>query len=325
MQQLRHCSYAILLILAALHVVTGIKQASASPIGGEESLKPLPQSIEYNRDKAKLGKRLFFDTRLSSDGSISCASCHIPEHGGAEPRVVSTGVHGHKGAMNAPSVYNAYFNFRQFWNGRADNLQKQAAGPLSNPIEMNFSEQELERYINADKSYAQSFLKIYGVEHATATEVTDAIAEFEKALITPNALFDRYLRGEVELEPDQAEGYRLFKSLGCITCHNGINIGGNSYQYLGAVNPVPHNDGSGDLYSRTGNEFDKNRFKVPSLRNIALTAPYLHDGSQPALRDVLKIMAYHNISFRLTEQEIDYLIAFLNTLTGETPEIMKQP
>ncbi len=287
-----------------------------------EPIRPLPREPEYDHPRAALGMRLFFDTHLSSDGQIACASCHIPAMGGAEPRPVSVGVEGRRGNTNAPTVYNAYYNFRQFWNGRAADLREQAAGPLHNPKEMNMEESQLEARVNGNE-YRADFAAIYGERRYGLSEVTDAIAEFEKALITPNARFDRWLRGEIELSEGERRGYRLFKHLGCVTCHNGINIGGNSYQYLGAVVPMEWQEGMADRYAVTGDPKDKNRFKVPSLRNITLTAPYLHDGSQATLREVLETMALHNIGFTLEPHEVDALLAFLRTLTGETPAILR--
>ncbi len=290
-----------------------------------QPIRPLPQQIAYHPIKAELGKRLFFDKRLSADGSISCASCHDPDHGGADPRPVSTGVYGRKGTINAPTVFNSYFNFRQFWNGRAGDLKEQAAGPIHNPLEMSMTESEVEKQVASDPVYLRLIEAAYGTRKVRFEQLMDAIAEFEKALLTPDSKLDRYLRGETELSEEESEGYRLFKSLGCATCHNGINVGGNSYQYLGAVIPSDIEPQGGDRYSLTKKPFDKNRFKVPSLRNIALTAPYLHDGSQKDLNEQVLLMGYHNLGFRLEADEIRVLVAFLNTLTGKHPAILGGP
>ncbi len=288
-------------------------------------LAPLPQQLDYHQAKAQLGLRLFVDPKLSADGRVACVSCHLLDAGGAESKTVSTGVFQRQGRMNAPSVFNAAFNFRQFWNGRALDLQEQALGPLHSRLEMDMTEDAIEAYLNAQPYYRQAFEAIYGQGPAGVDQLTDVIAEFQKALITPNARFDRFLRGEIELSAAEQAGYLLFKSVGCVTCHNGINIGGNSYQYLGAVHPVEHHPEHGDLYQRTGREFDKNRFKVPSLRNVALTAPYLHDGRAATLGEALDTMAYHNLGFRLDPDQQASLVAFLNALTGETPRILTEP
>ena len=297
---------------------------ACAPAAADEPIQPIPREVVYDAEKAELGKRLFFDPRLSRDGRVSCATCHDPAHGGAEPRATSQGVFEREGAMNAPTVYNAYFNFRQFWNGRAKDLKEQATGPIHNPVEMDLSPEEVERTLNADEHYLERVRTLYGSDRVTLDQVADAIAEFEKALTTPDAKFDRWLRGETELAAEEKEGYLLFKSLGCISCHNGVNVGGNSYQYLGAVNPVQEPPSGGDLYARTGREFDRNRYKVPTLRNIALTAPYLHDGSRATLEQALATMAYHNLGFVLSEEETGKLSAFLHTLTGETPAILRE-
>ena len=289
----------------------------------KEPITPLPQTIKYNKDKALLGKYLFFDPILSKDKSVSCASCHDFDHGGADPRPVSIGVGGKKGRVNAPTVYNSYFNFRQFWNGRAKDLKDQANGPVHAPNEMAMDAKTIERRLNNNKFYKKLFKKVYKTDNIKYWMVLDAIAEFEKALITPNSKFDRFLRKETNLSPLEKKGYLLFKQLGCITCHNGINIGGNSYQKIGAINPYDKAP-VGDRYEITKREFDRYRYKVPSLRNIVLTAPYFHDGSVETLQEAIDKMAYHNLGFRLSEEEKKALIAFLKTLTGEKPKILKE-
>ncbi len=288
-----------------------------------EPILPLPRTVAHNRPMAELGKKLFFDKRLSADGKVACATCHDPAHGGADPQATSTGVYAQRGAVNSPTVFNSYFNFRQFWNGRAQDLKEQAAGPLHNPMEMAMTPVQVEQYLNTDPGYRQDFAAVYGPGPIHFEQATEAIAEFEKVLITPDSKLDRYLRGEIRLAPEEAAGYRLFKRLGCVTCHNGINIGGNSYQYLGAVIPVDIDARGSDRYALTGEPFDRNRFKVPSLRNIALTAPYLHDGSGKDLETLVGIMAYHNLGFPLSADETRKLLAFLGTLTGQMPEILQ--
>ncbi len=286
-----------------------------------EPIKPIPKTIEYDRKKAELGKLLFMDPQLSSDKRVACVSCHSFEHGGADPRPVSIGVHGASGSVNAPTVYNSYFNFRQFWNGRAKNLKEQASGPLHNPIEMGMVTKEVEKYLRSNGYYRKIFLDIYKKE-PTHDDALDAIAEFEKALITPDCKFDRFLRGETELSESEKRGYRLFKTLGCATCHNGINIGGNSFQKMGLIFPYPWKESFPDRYHITGTPDDKNVYKVPTLRNIALTAPYFHDGSVPTLELALQKMAYHNLGFDLSAEEVRDLTSFLKSLTGKKPAIL---
>jgi cytochrome c peroxidase len=283
-------------------------------IWSSEALQPLPQSVPYDRQKALLGRRLFLEKRLSRGQDVACVSCHQPDKGGADGKRRSTEV-------NAPTVYNAIYNFRQFWNGRPADLVAQAAGPFHNPAEMAMDPAQVEQRLSEDAEYPQAFKGVYGKERIEFNDVIDAILEFEKALITPNAKFDLYLRGEAELSKLEAHGYRLFLSLGCVACHNGLCIGGNSFQYLGAVQPLPHDVDKGDRFDLTQDPFDRNRFKVPSLRNIELTAPYLHDGSQDTLEQVLRLMAYHNLGFDLSQQQVKELSGFLRTLTGERPAI----
>lgn len=306
-------------------ILLGGSLLPGSALFAMEPIQPIPQHVEYDKQKAALGKMLFFDPILSQDQTVSCATCHNPETGGADYRTVSEGIFNRPGKMNSPTVFNSYFNFRQFWNGRADDLASQVSGPLHNPVEMGLTLEEVDRRLNRHPEYPRQFKTIYGKSRVEIDDMADAIAEFEKALYTPNAKFDRYLRGELELDKTAQDGYRLFKKIGCAACHNGINIGGNSYQYLGAVIPVEWRKDQGDLHQRTGDPFDKNRYKVPSLRNIALTGPYLHDGSAATLNKVLKKMAFHNLGFELSEDQLTLLMAFLNTLTGDMPAILDTP
>jgi len=289
----------------------------------QEPIQPIPKHLSYNHAKAVLGYRLFIDPALSADGTVACVNCHSFGHGGADPRPVSVGVHGKKGHVNAPTVYNSYFNFRQFWNGRAKDLKEQAGGPLHNPIEMAMRPRQVEKYLNQNGQYRRLFQEVYA-RAPRYTDALDAIAEFEKALYTPDCRFDRYLRKEADLTPLQKRGYDLFKTDGCITCHNGINIGGNSYQKMGLIIPYPWSAKAPDRFRLTKNPMDKNVFKVPTLRNIVLTAPYFHDGSAKTLKEALQKMAYHNLGFELDKKEIEALEAFLKTLTGRTPAILKE-
>jgi len=180
----------------------------------------------------------------------------------------------------------------------------------------------IEERLNKNSFYKKLFKKVYGSDKIEYWMVLEAIAEFEKALITPNSKFDKYLRGETKLSEIEKKGYLLFKKLGCITCHNGVNIGGNSYQKIGVINPFPK-ESVGDRYEITKREFDRYRYKVPTLRNIALTAPYFHDGSIKTLEEAIDKMAYHNLGFRLSKDEKEAIVAFLNTLTGEKPKILE--
>ncbi len=288
-------------------------------VWAHEPITPIPLSIPHNPQKAALGKELFADPILSKDRTVSCLSCHSPANGGGDGRSVSIGIHQLKGSMNSPTVLNSVFNFTQFWNGRAKNLQEQVLGPIHNPVEMGLSKQEAVARLSSHPRYNEAFKKITKRDVITADDITEMIAEYEKTLITPNGKFDLFLKGKTALSPAEQEGYTLFKTLGCITCHNGINVGGNSFQKMGVIFPVKRNKNIQDRYTLTNREIDKNVFKVPTLRNIALTAPYFHDGSSPTLHDAVKKMAYHNLGIQLTREENDALIAFLRTLSGKIP------
>ncbi len=291
-----------------------------------EPIEPLPTTLDgINLEKAKLGRTLFLDPILSSDGTISCASCHSFEHGGADKRDVSLGVQGRKGDIQSPTVYNSRYNFKQFWNGRVDSLQDQATGPLTAHSEMDMSPEKIEKVLNKNLYYLKQFKKIYHKSHITIDDVVDALVTFEMTLVTPNSRFDRYLRGELELSEDEKRGYSTFKALGCITCHNGINVGANSFQKMGLFKPYKYNTKFPDRYAHTNKEYHKNVYKVPTLRNITLTAPYFHDAQAKTLEEAVKMMATHNLGISITQQEVDDIISFLKTLEGERPMILDLP
>ncbi len=290
-----------------------------------EPISPIPKTVEYNKAKALLGKKLFYDTLLSKNNTISCVTCHNLRSGGADSRKVSRGVYGRLGNIQAPTVYNARYNFKQFWNGRAANLKEQAEGPLKNPNELGMSPQLIEKRLNASKTYKKLFYQVYHSSRITFNEAIDAIVEFEKALITPNAKFDRYLRGETTLNSDEQEGYRLFKQYGCITCHNGINIGGNSFQEMGTFFSYHTNASYPDRADVLKNKKYHNVFKVPTLRNIALTSPYFHDGSAKTLLKAVKAVSHYNLGIEVLLDDAQKIVAFLKTLTGEKPKIVKNP
>ncbi|MDQ7055216.1 MAG: cytochrome c peroxidase [Persephonella sp.] len=262
---------------------------------------------------------------LAKDNRTSCAYCHdLYNKCGTDHKPVSEGFHDKKGNANALTVFNTVFNFRLFWNGRAENLVEQIYGPVQNPLEMNMSIKEVEDRLNNSPFYRKKFRKVFGTDRIKFEHVAQAIAEFEKALITPDSKFDKFLRGEIKLSEEELEGYKLFKKLGCISCHNGVNLGGNSFQKVGIIHPYPRHKNTPDRYQITKNEFDKNVFRVPSLRNIDCTHPYFHDGSVRTLEEAVQIMAYYNLGFKLSENEIQKIIAFLKTLRGKLPEILKE-
>ena len=285
------------------------------------TIKPIPFEIKVDDKKVKLGKELFFDTILSKDGTISCSTCHDLQNGGDDGLKFSVGIRGQVGTINSPTVYNAVFNFRQFWDGRARDLKEQVFGPIENPVEMGHSMDLTVKTLKKNKAYLKEFNDIYS-NGITTENVADAIAEFETALITPNAPFDRYLRGDKQAISQEAqEGYRLFEAKGCVICHHGVNIGGNFYNKFGIYKDAnSHNLGR---YNITKREEDKYVFKVPSLRNISLTSPYMHDGRFDTLHDAVEFMTEHQLGRFMKSEEIDAIVAFLKSLTGEIPEIVK--
>jgi cytochrome c peroxidase len=292
-------------------------------LNAKEAITPLPKTVQFDYKKAKLGKELFFDTTLSRDNSTACISCHNIYDGGADARIVSRGFNGQKGNIQSPTVLNAVFNFKQFWNARANDLYEQANGPLTNPVEHNMTPNLVVKRVSKNIKYKQKFEKIYK-DGITYKNVIDAIVEFEKALVTPDSKFDKYLRGEIKLNQNEKRGYELFKQYGCISCHNGRNIGGNLLAKIGIFEPYINNKEYPDRYDITNDKSDINVFKVPTLRNIALTSPYFHDGSQKTLKDAIHAMGYYNLGIELQAQEIQYIEDFLKTLTGNLPKIANE-
>ncbi|MGA1847177.1 cytochrome-c peroxidase [Deferribacter abyssi] len=289
-----------------------------------EIITPIPRKISYNKAKALLGKKLFNEKMLSKDKKVSCASCHVLYDGGTVHKRFSKGVFNRELLVNIPTVFNCVFNFRQNWDGSAKDLKEQAAMAIKGFLEMDMTEKEVEYRLNKSLKYRDLFYHIYGTKEIKFEYVIDAIAEFERALITPNSKFDKYLRGEIKLSKEESEGYSYFKSLGCITCHNGVNVGGNSFQKIGLIVPYKWNKNTPDLFSRTKDIDDKNVFKVPTLRNIELTYPYFHDGSAKTLEDAVEKMALHNLGFNIEKDKLSKICIFLKTLTGELPEILKE-
>ncbi|QFR49153.1 cytochrome-c peroxidase [Sulfurimonas lithotrophica] len=282
-----------------------------------QPIMPLPLSISVDEKKAQLGKELFFDTILSLDNSVSCATCHDIEKGGDDGLVFSIGINGRQGDINAPTVFNSIYNFRQFWNGRAKDLKEQAKGPIENPLEMGNNFGNLIEVLS-NTPYRKRFNALYK-DGITADNIADAIAEYEKTLITPESAFDKYLNGDEDaITKEQKEGYEVFKDVGCITCHHGINIGGNLYNKFGVIESATSKRKG--RYEVTQNKEDIYYFKVPSLRNIEKTAPYLHDGRYDKLEDVVKFMSKYQLGRAITDTEIDKIVKFLHSLSGKIPQ-----
>ncbi len=289
-----------------------------------ETVRPVEDSVAVDMRKVVLGDLLFHDVRLSVDNTVSCATCHALNTGGVDNKQFSEGVGGQKGGVNAPTVFNAHYNFVQFWDGRAATLAAQAGGPPLNPVEMaHKSFDDICARLNEDEGFKKAFTEVYP-DGITEANITDAIQEFERTLLTPNSRFDKYLKGDMAaLSAEEIAGYELFKKYNCATCHVGENLGGQSYELMGIKadyfadrnTEITFEDHGRNKETKT--ERDMHRFKVPGLRNIALTAPYFHDGTKQTLEEAVRDMAKYEVGVNLSEEETARLVAFLHTLTGE--------
>jgi cytochrome c peroxidase len=310
--------------------------ASTDPLilRAQQVFKPIPLKAPElpgnpaTADKVALGTMLYFDPRLSATHSISCASCHNLGLGGADNSPTSAGFHGTRGGRNSPTVFNAAYNFAQFWDGRAKDLEEQAGGPMVNPVEMASPKQHVAQQLAALPQYRTDFTRAFPGEPSPVTlaNAQKAIAVFEATLITPNAPFDRFLRGDATaLDASQKAGLTVFIDKGCSSCHAGVNMGGTMYAKFGAVAaPAARDRPAGDKGRSgvTGKAADDYQFKVPSLRNIALTAPYFHTGSEQDLAQVVDVMARAQLGQTLTSVETASIVAFLQSLTGDQPRIV---
>jgi len=289
-------------------------------LNATELITPIPKIISYDIKKAVLGKKLFYENKLSHDNSISCASCHILEEGGDDNIEVSYGIDRKKGTRNSPTVFNSRYNYYQFWDASVKTLEEQVRGPMHNPVEMGSNFDEIINKLKKNKYYYDEFNKIYG--EINENNIIDAIVEFENTLITPNSRFDNYLNGNRNaLTKIEKIGYSNFKKYGCISCHNGINIGGNIIQKIGIMSSYSSKDLG--RYMVTKNNKDKYYFKVPSLRNVNITAPYFHDGKIKTLSEAVTLMTKYQIGFEITNDELESIIAFLKTLTGDQTLLIK--
>ena len=298
----------------------------------QHALQPIPDSLATDIRKVTLGRKMYNEARVSLDGTLSCATCHVIDQGGADSRGTRTseGIYGQFGGINAPTVLNAAFNVEQFWNGRAHTLADQAAGPPVNPVEMGDQtwEQICER-LSQDASLVAEFQSIYP-EGITQATVTDAIAEYEKTLITPNDRLDQMLKGdENALTEEEKKGLAAFMDNSCAVCHVGKTLGGQSFETLGIYedyyaareqsNPdIVYNDDDKGLAGFTGDTADLHRFKVPGLRNISKTSPYFHDGTQATIEDAVRAMFRFELGVKeAPESDVASISAFLRTLDGE--------
>ncbi len=285
-------------------------------------IQPIPREMEIDTRWLSLGKALFMTPLLSKDNTISCSSCHAIDFGGDDGFPVSTGINNAKGERNSPTVLNSSFSFRQFWDGRAASLSDQISGPVHNPVEMGSTWAEIVKKLDSDSYFRKSFYSL-DPQGVTRENIVKAITVFEESLITPNAPIDRFLLGDNNaLSEQQQRGLGHFMNHGCTTCHQGINIGGNMYQKLGRVNIIPEILVE-DLgkYELTKQEQDRNVFKVPSLRNVAETGPYFHNGAVDNLPQAVRIMASAQLGRDLPDDEIEDIVALLHAFSSKVIEV----
>lgn len=287
----------------------------------DEPIKPIAPYVTKDPAKVELGKKLYFDPRLSKSGFISCNSCHNLSMGGSDNLTSSIGDHWQQGPINAPTVLNSSMNVAQFWDGRAKDLKEQAGGPIANPKEMGFTHELAIKTIESIPQYQDEFKKVYGKDKVDIDMLTDAIAEFENTLVTPDAKFDKWLKGDdTALTETEQKGYKLFKDSGCVACHNGVAVGGASFQKMGLIEPYKTSNPAEGVAGVSKKDEDRFKFKVPTLRNVELTYPYFHDGGAATLEQAVTTMGKIQLGKQFTDEEAGNIVAFLKTLTGKQPD-----
>ena len=304
-------------------LAAAIAGVSFSVLAADEPIQPLRPVQQINLAQVELGKKLYFDPRLSKSGFISCNSCHNLSMGGTDNLKTSIGHNWQEGPINSPTVLNSSLNVAQFWDGRAADLKAQAGGPIANPAEMAASHTLAVDVLASIPEYVIEFKQVFGQDQITIDEVTQAIAEFEKTLVTPNSRFDQWLLGDQDaLTANELAGYNLFKTSGCVACHNGPAVGGNSFQKMGVVEPYQTTNKAEGMAAVTGKDADRFKFKVPTLRNVALTYPYFHDGAARTLTEAVDTMGRLQLGKKFTPEENAMIVAFLKTLTGDQPRFL---
>ena len=310
-----------------MNIRLGILSASAIlasamwvPAQSTEPIQPIRAAKVSNPSMVELGKKLYFDPRLSKSGFISCNSCHNLSMGGSDNLKASIGHNWQKGEINAPTVLNSSMNLAQFWDGRARDLKEQAGGPIANPGEMAFTHELAVKVLESIPAYVGEFEHVFGSRAIDIDKVTTAIAAFEETLVTPNSRFDKWLAGDAKaLSDTEVEGYRLFKTSGCTACHNGPAAGGTSFQRMGLVEPYRTDNPAEGRVAVTGRDADRFNFKVPTIRNVELTYPYFHDGAAETLSQAVDVMGRVQLGKRFSSDENARIVAFLKTLTGDQP------
>lgn len=294
-----------------------------------------PKDNPYTAEKAELGRLLYFDKRLSADGTVSCASCHVPQHAFAEPSAVSTGIRGQTGTRNSPTIINRGYSLAQFWDGRAATLEEQVKGPIANPIEMGNTHETCVNGLRRIAGYRELFAKAFGTGEFTIDHIAMAVATFERTIVSGNSPYDRFTAGDKKaLSPLQVRGMKIFfKKAKCDKCHEGLNFTTNSYHNLGVGADKPNPDEG--RYAVTHDPKDWGAFKTPTLREIAFTAPYMHDGSLKTLDEVVEFYDKGGVlnknldpdikPLKLTRDEKSDLVAFLLSLSGEGWQNIRPP
>lgn len=308
--------------LSAITVWAADTAATAATDRSSEPLKAIDTYTSQEPAKVELGKKLYFEPRLSKSGALSCNSCHNLLMGGTDNLQTSIGDHWQQGPINSPTVLNSSLNVAQFWDGRAKDLKEQAGGPIANPKEMASTHELAIKVLSSIPQYKEEFKKVYNKDEITIDQVTDAIAEFEKTLVTPDSKFDQWLKGNDQaLNDTEMKGYQLFKTSGCIACHNGAAVGGNSFQKMGVIEPYKTDNPAQGVADQTKKDEDRFKFKVPTLRNVELTYPYFHDGAATTLEQAVTTMGQIQLGKKFTDEETSQIVAFLKTLTGKQPEL----
>lgn len=332
---MRKFAFCLVLVIGTAYAghVLAKKHSDELMQQAQSQFKPIPdkpqdiEGITLTPERIELGKWLYFDPRLSRSWLISCNTCHNLALGGVDLEETSIGHGWEKGPRNAPTVLNAVFNIAQFWDGRAEDLQAQAKGPVQAGVEMNNTPERVEQTLKSIPKYVQHFRKAFPDDSNPITfdNMADAIEAFEATLLTPGSSFDKYLNGDSQaLSKAQKKGLKLFMNKGCSSCHNGINVGGGSYHPFGVVEKpgskiLPETDKGRFAVTKTAS--DKYVFKVPSLRNIELTPPYFHSGQVWDLEQAVAIMGSSQLGIKLSRNETAAIVTFLKTLTGEQPKV----
>ena len=308
------------ILSTAIALISGIAIHTAAQAAADEPIQPIKPPASINIGMVELGKKLYFDPRLSKSGIMSCNTCHNLSMGGTDNIPTSVGDKWQQGPINSPTVLNSSLNLAQFWDGRASDLKAQAGGPIANPGEMAFTHTLAINVLESIPAYVREFKLVFGKDKVDIDQVTTAIAEFEKTLVTPNSRFDQWLLGNKgALTKQEQEGYALFKDSGCVACHNGEAVGGNSFQKMGLYEQYKTAATAEGRSGVTGKDADRFNFKVPTLRNVEMTYPYFHDGAANTLGEAVDVMGRLQLGKKFTKDENAKIVAFLKTLTGDQP------